>query len=164
VSSDTDISDPRSTGRARVPRLPVTIQPVSRDNWEAVIALRVDPDQADHLASNLYSLAEAYVEPNCQPRAIVAGRTVIGFVMYEYIASNQAFNIPRFMIDADWQGRGYGRASLRAIIGGLKAERPEAGITISLMPYNTHARRLYARMGFVDTGTQFYGEDVLRFP
>lgn len=156
------MSDAEAT--AQGPCLPVTIQSVTRANWQEVIALRLAPSQANLLASNLYSLAEASVEPQCQPRAIVAGRTVIGFVMFEYIDSASAFNIPRLMIDRRWQGRGYGGAALAAIIETLKADRPAAGIMISLLPCNDAARRLYERLGFVDTGTRFHGEDVLRHP
>jgi len=153
-----------AAGGARDTRLPVTIEPITKANWQYVVELRLAPEQANLLASNLYSLAQAYVEPSCQPRAIAAGGMFIGFVMYEYIGWQAAFNIPRFMIDERWQGHGYGAAALAGVIKTLKAERPDAGILISLMPYNVAARRLYERMGFVDTGEQIHGEDVLRHP
>ena len=43
-------------------RAPVTLVSVTKANWQHVIALRVADAQAENLASNLYSLAEAYVE------------------------------------------------------------------------------------------------------
>ncbi|KEZ78140.1 GNAT family N-acetyltransferase [Salinisphaera hydrothermalis] len=145
-------------------KLAVTLAPVTPANWQAVIALRVANDQAGNLASNLYSLAEAYVEPRCRPRAIVAGRTVVGFAMYEYVAAEEIFNIPRFMIDVAWQGYGYGRAGLARLLEELAAECPTAAVTISLKPDNTAARRLYARLGFEDTGRRVHGEDIMRRP
>lgn len=148
--------------RARPTRPDVTLMPVTRANWQAVIALRVEAEQAANLASNLYSLAEAYVEPACRPRAIVAGRTVVGFAMYEYVPSENAFNIPRFMIDANWQGYGYGRAGLKRLLDEIEAEQPDAPVLISLRPDNDAARRLYARFGFVDTGRRVHGEDIMR--
>lgn len=151
---------PAVSGRGR--RLPLRLVPVTQANWQAVIALRVDDEQAGNLASNLYSLAEAYVEPRCQPRAIVAGRTVIGFLMYEYIEARNTFSIPRFMIDAQWQGHGYGAAALAEIIDTFRQTRPEAAITISLRTDNHAAWRLYERLGFVDTGERVHGEAVLR--
>lgn len=154
--------DPAAAGDARRTRLAVTLTPVTPANWQAVIALRVATDQAENLASNLYSLAEAYVEPRCRPRAIVAGRTVVGFAMYEYVAAENIFNIPRFMIDAAWQGHGYGRAGLELLLDELRAECPTAAVLISLRPDNDAARRLYARLGFADTGRRVHGEDIMR--
>lgn len=148
--------------RARRTRVDVALTPVTRANWQAVIALRVGAEQAANLASNLYSLAEAYVEPGCRPRAIVAGRTVVGFAMYEYMPGEHAFNIPRFMIDADWQGYGYGRVGLERLLDEIDAEHPDAAVLISLRPDNGAARRLYARLGFVDTGRRVHGEDIMR--
>ena len=143
-------------------RLPVTLVPVTQANWQDVIALRVADAQADNLASNLYSLAEAYVEPACRPRAILAGQTVMGFVMYEYLAWCDTYNIPRYMIDYRWQGRGYGRARLAALVAEVDASDPAAALTISLLPTNDGARRLYAGLGFVETGDVHHGEIVMR--
>lgn len=145
------------------PRLSLRIVPVTLANWQAVIALRLTAAQAGQLASNLYSLAEAYVEPRCQPRAIVAGRTVIGFLMYEYLPAERSFNIARFMIDRAWQGYGYGAAALAALVSALVDEAPEAAIMISVRPDNRGARALYERLGFVATGRRVHGEDVLYY-
>lgn len=142
----------------------VTLRPVDLRNWQQVIHLRLSQEQATRVASNLYSLAEAYVQPSCTPYAIYANETLIGFAMAEYLAAPRAYNIPRFMIDIAWQGVGYGSLALQAIIDTLKEERPEAPILISLTPDNAAARGLYERHGFVDTGQRFHGEDVLRYP
>jgi|AntDeeMetagen681_2_1112603.scaffolds.fasta_scaffold22601_1 diamine N-acetyltransferase len=145
-------------------RLPVTLRPVTVHNWERCVHLRLLPAQAAGVASNLYSLAEAYVQPSCSPRAIYAGNHMIGFVMTEFVDSEGAYNIPRFMIDVDWQSAGYGGAALRAVLQALKNERVDAPILISLTPENQAARRLYERHGFEDTGQRLHGEDVLRHP
>lgn len=145
-------------------RLPVTLAPVTVGNWQQCIHLRLSPDQAARVASNVYSLAEAYVQPRCTPRAIYAGEFVIGFVMTEFIEFSGAYNIPRFMIDIGWQGGGYGGAALKAIIAALKQERAAAPIFISLTPDNSAARRLYERHGFQATGQCLHGEDVLCHP
>jgi diamine N-acetyltransferase len=153
-------------GQATMSRPPhaVSLRPVTVANWQQCIHLRLAPEQAARVATNLYSLAEAYVQPRCVPRAIYADEAMIGFVMTEYIEATGAFNIPRFMIDIAWQGGGYGSAALQAVIDTLKAERPDAPILISFTPENSAARRLYENHGFEDTGQRFYGEDVLRHP
>lgn len=142
--------------------LPITLRPITRANWQACIHLQLSPAQAKKLASNLYSLAEAYVEPRCTPRGIYAGERMIGFVMTEFDADHHVYNIPRFMIDVRWQGGGYGGRALATVLDTLKAEHPDAPIFISLTPDNVAARRLYERHGFVATGQHVHGEDVLR--
>ncbi|MES1926994.1 GNAT family N-acetyltransferase [Salinisphaera sp. T31B1] len=142
----------------------LALAPVTQRNWQHCIHLQLAPDQTHRLASNLYSLAEAYVEPRCTPRAIYADAQMIGFVMYEFYEHSGAFSIPRFMIDVRWQGYGYGRRAMRLIVDTLKSERPDAPILISLTPDNIAARRLYEAVGFEDTGRHSHGEDVLRHP
>lgn len=139
----------------------ITLAPVTVANWQTCIHLRLAPEQVAHLASNLYSLAEAYVEPACVPRAIYADGIMIGFVMYTFHESSGAYSIPRFMIDAHWQGAGYGRRAMAVIIDTLKTERPAAPIFISLTPDNAAARRLYTGLGFEETGRREAGEDLL---
>ncbi|GAB3670978.1 GNAT family N-acetyltransferase [Salinisphaera aquimarina] len=143
--------------------LPVTLRAIDTRNWQTCIHLELEPEQARKLASNLYSLAEAYVEPRCTPMGIYAGVQMIGFVMFEWHPATHTYSIPRFMIDRRWQGGGYGARALQAIIDTLKGEQPDAPILISLTPDNMPARRLYERLGFVDTKHRLHGEDVLRY-
>ena len=95
------------------------------------------------------------------PRAIYADETMIGFVMYTFHESTGAYSIPRFMIDVHWQGAGYGRRAMAAVLDTLKAERPAAPVFISLTPGNAAARRLYTALGFEETGRREAGEDIL---
>jgi len=145
-------------------RPPISLRAINKANWQYCIQLQLAPEQASKLASNLYSLAEAYAEPRCQPRGIYAGDMMLGFVMYEFNEYSGAYSIPRFMIDQRWQGLGYGRAALVAVIDALKSEHPKAPILISLTPDNDAARRLYTGLGFEETGQHVHGEDVLRHP
>lgn len=146
------------------PHANLSLRAIDRTNWQQCIHLQLAPDQARRVASNLYSLAEAYVDPRCHPRAIYAHGQMIGFVMTESPVDEGAVHIPRFMIDERWQGMGYGAQALRLIIDTLKSERADAPILISLTPDNHAARRLYERHGFEATGQRLYGEDVLRHP
>ncbi|MES1943531.1 hypothetical protein PC39_05435 [Salinisphaera sp. PC39] len=142
--------------------MPITLRDITPANWQQCIGLEPAPAQAHRIASNLYSLAEAYVEPRLRPRAIYLGRRMIGFVMYEFDAENDCYWIPRFMIDARCQGRGYGKRALQAVIAALRDQRPDAPIMLSITPDNAIARHLYSSLGFVATGHRRHGEEVLR--
>jgi diamine N-acetyltransferase len=56
------------------------------------------------------------------------------------------------MIDASFQGQGYGKASMKKIIEQMKAMTNIAAIRISFDPDNDSARALYLKMGFLETG------------
>ena len=61
----------------------VKLKDVTADNWGAVVDLELDAGQEDLVASNLYSLAEAQFDPDARPRAVYAGKRVVGFLMYD---------------------------------------------------------------------------------
>jgi diamine N-acetyltransferase len=129
----------------------VHLVPVTADSRSAVAALSVDKGQAHFVAGNAASLAEAEKDPGASPRAIMAGDTLVGFLMYD--ASDRSdFRLYRFMIDAAQQGRGYGRAGLQAFLDEVVALQDVSRISICYEPENEAARSLYAKAGFVEEG------------
>ncbi len=113
-------------------------------------------------APNLYSIAEAYVEPAWTPLAIVAGEELVGFAMFGLDHETDRWRLMRFMIGAQQQGKGYGGAALRALID-LMGERHGCRETyLGYVPGNDVAERLCARVGFAPTGEIGHGEIVAR--
>ena len=93
----------------------VKLKKVTADNWEAVVELELHGSQEDMVASNLYSVAEAQFDPDARPRAVYAGKRVVGFLMYDVQKTKgkaKEASIYRFMIDRKHQGKGYGRTAL----------------------------------------------------
>lgn len=134
---------------------------VTYENWEECIALRVSEAQRKMVAPNVYSLAQAKVQPECVPLAIYADGTMVGFVMYALDRDDGNWWIYRLMIDERYQGRGYGRAALEQVIARIRQEPGCDKIIVSIKPDNTVARTLYRSVGFVETGQQIGGEDVM---
>src|SRR5215208_6332263 len=138
------------------------LQPVTWANFSAVIDLTVTPEQEDFVSSNLYSIAEAYLEPTWTPLAIYAGDDLVGFAMFGRDDETGNWWIMRYMIDTQHQGKGYGTAALPLLID-LMVERHDCGeIFLGYEPNNEVASRLYARMGFAPTGEMVGGEIVAR--
>jgi diamine N-acetyltransferase len=136
----------------------ITFQPVTRENFSAVIELTVRPEQADFVAPNVYSLAEVAIEPSWTPLAIYAGEDLVGFAQFGRDDETGRWWLMRYMIDAQHQGKGYGTAALPVLID-LMIERHGCGeIFLDYSPGNDAAERLYARMGFVPTGEVQGGE------
>ncbi len=140
----------------------ITFRPVTRANFSAVVELTVTPEQADFVSPNLYSLAEAAIEPTWTPLAIYARDDLVGFALFGRDDETGRWWIMRYMIDAQHQGKGYGTAALLALID-LIVERHGCGeLFLGYDPDNDVAERLYTRMGFVPTGEMAGSEIVAR--
>ncbi len=141
----------------------VTLRPVSRDNISAVCQLRVADDQADFVATNARSIAEAYVEPTFRPFGIYANDELVGFTMYGFDVRVGRWWVVRLMIDARYQGRGYGRRAMELLLPLMLAQEGMDEIVTSFVPGNAPAERLYRSLGFEDTGEIEDDEPVLRY-
>ncbi|OAB40003.1 hypothetical protein PMSD_02830 [Paenibacillus macquariensis subsp. defensor] len=132
----------------------IELKVVDRNNWITCIRLKLKEDQMKFIAPNLYSIAQSKVEPNLLPYAIYANKEMIGFALVdsEPDPKDLCHWIPRFMIDASFQGQGYGKASMKTIIEQMKTMTNIVAIRISFDPDNDSARALYLKMGFMDTG------------
>jgi diamine N-acetyltransferase len=151
-------------------RPPVTLRPITADNRPAVEGLHVRPDQENFVDGVGRSLAEAAVKPDARPwcRAIYAGDVPVGFVMLADGVPPGNDDIPwpyylwRFLIDARFQGRGYGRAALDAVVAHLRT-RPDAEVLVtSVVPGDGSPLEFYLGYGFRSTGQMFDREQVLR--
>lgn len=158
--------------------LMISLKPIDLSNFEECLALKVHPNQKPFIASNAYSLSEAYAltqHPRDKPipLGIYYHDTMIGFVfvIYQPIDPNDEednenlYFIPRLMIDTDHQARGYGKKALLHLIEYLKTspQGPASSIIISVDLDNTPALNLYESVGFEpivgetdDDGDQIY--------
>lgn len=147
--------------RARMNHSPkVVLQPVTPENWMECIRLKVHPSQVDFVATNLYSLAEAKVYPECVPLTFFAGHDMVGFLMYAWSQQDGSYWIIRLMVAQEYQGRGYGRAAMLHVLDILKEKSDCKEIKISYHPNNLVAHSLYASLGFSLTGEILEGEEV----
>jgi diamine N-acetyltransferase len=138
------------------------IRPVTKDNWEELIELKVRDDQKHFVAANVKSIAEAqfgYDEPgdghwDFHPFGIYDGDAPVGFLMYGFnfrYPKHQAF-IVRLMVDEKFQGKGYGRFGMEKMLEIFRADERIVAVGISYEPENHGARKLYADLGFAETG------------
>jgi diamine N-acetyltransferase len=144
-------------------RKKVSLKKVTADNWEAVVALELDAAQQDLVASNLYSVAEAQFDPDARPRAVYAGKRVVGFLMYDVQPTrgkSRKASIYRFMIDRKHQGKGYGRAALGQALKEISAIPRIRRVSIRYMPDNPVAKPFYASFGFREVGRDRDGEVI----
>ena len=139
----------------------VKLKDVTDDNWRAVVGLKLAAEQEDLVASNLYSIAESKFDPDARPRAVYAGKRVVGFLMYDVQRTkdkSRKASIYRFMIDRKHQGKGYGRAALAGRWTRSGRSRGMKKVSIRYMPENPVAKPFYASFGFVEVGKDEDGE------
>src|SRR5262245_13362215 len=139
----------------------VRLENVTVRNWRAVARLKLAPEQKDLVASNLYSIAQSKFDSNAHPRAVYAGKELVGFLMYnvwETEEKTREASIYRFMIDVKYQGRGHGRAVLARALDEIRAMPGVKKVSIGYMPKNAVAKQFYASIGFVEVGTDEDGE------
>lgn len=146
----------------------ITLQPVTAENWRALIKLKVREDQTSFVASNLYSIAEAqfgFEEEghwDFYPFGAYAGDEPVGFVMYCFNYNHSRFQafIMRLMVDEKFQGKGYGREIMKQVLDVFRANDKIKNVGISYEPSNEGARKLYASLGFVEPGEIMDGETL----
>ncbi len=133
----------------------VSLRPITQRNLKECISLKVAENQKKFVASNVLSLAEAFVNPTYHPLGIYdseahyqANPPMVGFTMYELI--DAVGFILRLMIDEKYQRRGYGRAAMIEVIRRLKLHPEVERIATSHEWENEAAARLYGSLGFVD--------------
>jgi len=140
----------------------LSLREITMDNFRACLTLSVAEGQKDFVASNMYSLAEAKADAVSNPLAIYADDELVGFVMYDYAPDESRGYISRLMVDARFQGHGYGRAAMTEVIARLMREPGIREIRTSFHPDNQVADALYAGLGFRRIGEVDEGEIVVQ--
>jgi diamine N-acetyltransferase len=137
----------------------ITLQEITEDNAQSVLALRLAPGQERFVSSVADSLAEAEAHPEGNPwfRAVYADGRPVGFVMLSWNVDPQPpeINGPWFLwkllIDHRQQGKGYGREVVRQIVE-LVRDQGAGELLTSHVPGDGGPAGFYARLGFVPTG------------
>jgi diamine N-acetyltransferase len=141
----------------------ITLRNIDKTNWLTCINLRPGEEQRHFIASNLFSLAEAKIYPECVPMGIYRGETMVGFLMYSPDKDAPgSYWIVRFMVDREYQGKGYGTAAMHEVIRLLESQLGIYQLLLSVVPENTAAEVFYARLGFEKTGRMSEDEQVMR--
>ena len=153
----------------------IRLEKITNQNVWKVCALRPFDSQKDFVAENVQSLAEACATRNqgrnALPPAVYGEDVLIGFVMVgkgtvgngeESVLIRDNYCLWRLMIDRNFQGRGYGRQTVEAVLALVRTcpFGPAEKIWLSYEPENTRARDLYRRCGFAETGELCEGEII----
>lgn len=141
----------------------VEFKKITRENYSECLNLKVAEHQKKFVASNVYSLAQAWVYyESAYPFAIYQEDIMVGFVMMGYDKVDDTYDIWRFMIDEKYQNKGYGKSALELAIKYLVETFKVKEIFLSFEPENHCARKLYKSIGFEETGELVDNEIVMK--
>src|SRR5689334_438492 len=90
-------------------KVAISLREITRETVENILELEVTRKQEAFVATNVQSLAEALFSPEAWYRAIYADETPVGFVMLSVEPEVPRYYLWRFMIGAEYQGKGYGK-------------------------------------------------------
>ena len=147
---------PGSPGRS------ITLVDVDAGNWRTVAHVRPRPDQERFVAPITYYLCLCHYGQVWHPLAVLVDGVIVGHIMWAIDDADGSRWIGGVVIDAAAQGRGIGRAALETMIARLAADPDCCEVALSYDPENQVARRLYASLGFVETGEREDDELVAR--
>ncbi|MEP6666315.1 MAG: GNAT family N-acetyltransferase [Nocardioidaceae bacterium] len=147
----------------------VSLRDITDANRPEVELLAVTSDQKNYVDGVVESLLEAADTPAACPwyRAVYVRDEPVGFVMIsdgipaghpEYLGP---YYLWRLLIDARWQGQGFGTAALDLVVDYVRTHPNAHALPTSVVPGLTSPIGFYLRYGFSRTGQVFEGEDVL---
>ena len=127
---------------------------VTEKNRGAVERLALLPEQAGFIESPTECLREADASDFWRPVGIYDGTELVGFAMYGYLpflGEGQLW-FDRLLIDKAFQGRGYAKAAIAALLERLRQEYPCRRVYLSVYGDNAAAIHLYRQAGFSFNG------------
>lgn len=126
-------------------------EPVCPENKKEIQNLQILPEQSGFIESVKECLSEANETKQWKPVGIYDGDTLIGFAMYGYfndpLPEGQLW-LDRLLIDKKYQGKGYGKAVIPALLERLLMEYHNSRVYLSVYEVNKAAIALYQQIGF----------------
>ena len=120
-------------------------------NKKEILSLCVAEDQRHFIETTEECLSDAEQWEECAVGLYVDG-TPVGFAMYGYLGDGKGGGnlwIDRMLIDAKYQGNGFGSRFMELLMQRVLDEYGEQPIYLSVYPENIAAIRLYEKLGFV---------------
>ncbi|WP_212981125.1 GNAT family N-acetyltransferase [Paenibacillus azoreducens] len=148
----------------------IKLTPATRENWKDSLELQVQVHQTHYVPSVAVSLAKVHIRPDGDeyeylPFCIYNDENnLVGFVMLTLDETTTwSYWMNGFMIDQNYQGKGYGKAAIDSVIRYIKENYSHSEcLNLTVCADNIAARKLYEKLGFTETGDVYDDEVVYR--
>ncbi|MFI3170674.1 MAG: GNAT family N-acetyltransferase [Faecalibacterium sp.] len=94
----------------------ITFKKIDKENYMECISLKVKATQRDFVADNAQSLLDAHYLEGLETLGVYHDDTMVGFLLYDYDTELGGWSLSRFMIGAQYQGKGFGSAALKSFL------------------------------------------------
>ena len=120
------------------------------DLWFATEECRLKPGQDQLVNRAGFTIGRAYLNPDDNIPCLVclSSDERIGYIVFRKWYDGNAYSFSCYL-DADWQGKGYGKKTVNLAIKILKEANPDMPIKLAAEVANTLAHRLYQSVGFI---------------
>jgi len=142
----------------------VTLREISAATVRSICQLGVREDQNRFVAPNAVSIAQAHFAKEAWFRAIYADDVPVGFLMLHDEPEKQLYFLWRFMIDARYQGMGFGYKAIELLVEHVKTRPGATALGTSVVQGPGGPQPFYEKAGFTLTGEIEDGEAVMRRP
>lgn len=133
----------------------IKLKPVTQDNKDAVLCLKVKNSQSGFIETTRECLQEADELALWKPVGIYDEDTLIGFAMYglwEKEGTQGRVWLDRFLIADQYQGKGYAKPALKELIKQITQIYQKKKLYLSLYEDNQVASNLYRKLNFKFNG------------
>lgn len=138
---------------------------ITPDNWRSINSLEVKEEQKAFAASNVVILAKAfaYNMHNARVYALYSEDNPIGLIMQRDFLYNDsvACVLDQFMIDQDYQGKGFGKMAIKQWISMVKYEVRYDLIMVCYKKENIIAEKIYQDIGFSRRPDEDDGDELV---
>lgn len=126
---------------------------ITPDNWRGVNSLEVKEEQKEFVASNVAILAKAfaYSMHNSRVYVLYSEDNPIGLIMQRDFLYNYGITciLDQFMIDKNYQGKGFGKTAMNQWISMIKSENRHDLIMLCYKKGDVIAEKMYQGLGFI---------------
>lgn len=128
------------------------LREVDAGNIKQALALKVDNSQSKYISSNAEGLAQTYILQS--PKAYVAyvDGNAVGFATTAKYPKKSSWKLYKIMIDANHQGKGYGRMLMELLLDTLRPHTKD--VYLSVHTDNKSAVALYEKTGWKKVETE----------
>lgn len=133
----------------------ITLQTIHENNFLQAAALKVKPEQQAFVAPAPLILARAYAYRTQRAVCwgICAENTMVGLALIHDMEEEPAcYHLGQFLINADWQGKGYGQKALALLLADCRREGKFPRVEVCVKKADAAAIHVYQKAGFRDTG------------
>ena len=129
----------------------INLREITSKNLKSIIDLNVKEDQKDYVALNSVSIAQGHYSKSAWFKGIFNDGRPVGFVMLDLIEEENKCFLWRFMIDREYQGKGFGKIALTQVIDFVRSLNLYTYIATSYVPAENGAGGFYKNFGFIES-------------